>query len=299
MDRTFNLNLEVSQAILEFLLARYQPGHFFHFEMVPDRLPERLRNLISQFPPGALQLEVGVQTFNPEVAARIQRRQDYERLEENLVYLRTQTGVHLHADLIAGLPGESIDSFGAGFDRLIALRPHEIQVGILKRLRGTPITRHDAEFGMVYSPYAPYEILRNQLIHFPDMQRLRRFARYWDLVGNSGNFLESVLLIWRDEGSPFRAFMQWSDYLYTHLRRTDGISLPTLVEGLFRFLTVEKHLSSDLVAETLCRDYQRPGRREIPKILEGRVPGAASRRTSPKPEASGKNKRQARHLLGD
>jgi hypothetical protein len=71
VDRTFNLNVATSKAILEFFLARYQPGHFFHFEMIPDRLPESLREVIAKFPPGALQFEVGVQTFNEEVGALI------------------------------------------------------------------------------------------------------------------------------------------------------------------------------------------------------------------------------------
>ena len=78
VDRTFNLNIAVSQAILEFFLERYQPGHFFHFEMIPDRLPEALREIIARFPPGALQFEVGVQTFNEEVGAAINRRQNNE-----------------------------------------------------------------------------------------------------------------------------------------------------------------------------------------------------------------------------
>ena len=196
VDRTFNLNVATSQTILEFFLARYQPGHFFHFEMIPDRLPESLREVIARFPPGALQFEVGIQTFNPEVAALISRRQNYDRLADNFHFLRRETGVHIHADLIAGLPGETVESFAAGFDRLIALGPQEIQVGILKRLRGTPIVRHDAEWQMIYNPHPPYEILQNKLIDFATMQRLRRFARYWDLVGNSGNFIESTPLIW-------------------------------------------------------------------------------------------------------
>ena len=172
--------------------------------MVPDRLPAALREVIARFPPGALQFEVGVQTFNAEVAERIARRQDYERLEDNFRFLRGQTGVHIHADLIAGLPGESLESFAAGFDRLIALGPHEIQVGILKRLRGTPIVRHDAEWQMVYNPHPPYEILQNRLIDFATMQKLRRFARYWDLVGNSGNFVETTPLIWSNAGQASR-----------------------------------------------------------------------------------------------
>ena len=155
VDRTFNLNLHISKTILQFFLDRYVAGLFLHFEMIPDRLPEALRSLIAAFPAGALQFEVGIQTFNNEVAALISRRQDVQRLEDNLAFLRNHTGVHVHADLIAGLPGEDLDSFGCGFDRLVRLRPHEIQVGILKRLRGTPIVRHDKEWQMVYAQHPP------------------------------------------------------------------------------------------------------------------------------------------------
>src|SRR5262249_8011449 len=158
-----------------------QPGNFYHFEMIPDRLPEALREIIARFPPGALQFEVGIQTFNPEVGKLISRKQDNVRLADNFHFLRERTSVHIHADLIVGLPGEDLNSCAAGFDRLVRLHPQEIQVGILKRLRGTPIVRHDAEWQMVYSSHPPYEILQTRLIDFATMQRLRRFARYWDL----------------------------------------------------------------------------------------------------------------------
>ena len=168
VDRTFNLNLTISRAILQFFLDRMTPGLFLHFEMIPDRLPEQLRDLIRQFPAGMLQFEVGIQTFNNDVARLISRRQDYLKLSDNLKFLREETGVHVHADLIVGLPGEDLESFAIGFGRLVAMRPQEIQVGMLKRLRGTPIVRHDAEWGMVYSPHPPYEILQTKLIGFPD-----------------------------------------------------------------------------------------------------------------------------------
>lgn len=196
VDRTFNLNLHVSRALLEFFLERHQPGHFYHFEMIPDRLPSALREVITRFPPGSLQFEVGIQTFNEEVSKLISRRQNYARLEDNFRFLRTHSGVHLHADLIAGLPGETLASFAAGFDQLIGLGPQEIQVGILKRLRGTPIVRHDSEWQMLYCPSPPYEMLQNRLIDFTTMHKLRRFARFWDLIGNSGNFVETTPLIW-------------------------------------------------------------------------------------------------------
>jgi radical SAM superfamily enzyme YgiQ (UPF0313 family) len=196
VDRTFNLNLLVSRAILQFFLTRMRPGLFVHFEMVPDRLPEALREVIAQFPAGSLQFEVGVQTFDEPTSRNISRRQDNAKLADNLTWLRSRTGVHVHADLIVGLPGESLASFAAGFDRLVALGPQEIQVGILKRLRGTPIVRHDAEFAMRYNSQPPYELLSNRDLDFPTMQRLRRFARYWDLLANSGNFRTSTPLLW-------------------------------------------------------------------------------------------------------
>lgn len=315
VDRTFNLNLAFGRQILEFFLARLRPGLFLHFEMVPDRLPPELRELLARFPAGSMQLEVGVQTFNPEVATLISRRQNYEKLEDNFHYLRTETTAHLHADLIAGLPGETLESFAAGFDRLVALHPHEIQVGILKRLRGTPISRHDQTWEMVYSPLPTYEILRNKLIDFPTMQRLRRFARYWDLIGNSGNFVEATPLIWAGRiadsssnaerrlrldphtghASPFFSFLRLSDWLFEREGRHHAIALVTLMELLFSFLTTEQHQEPATIAAALWRDFQRGGRGELPPFLRPYLPGErVSARTAGATETR-TARRQGRH----
>ena len=293
VDRTFNLHAVTSKAILEFFLNRYQPGHFYHFEMIPDRLPAELRAVIAKFPPGALQFEVGIQTFNPEVGTLISRRQNYERMADNFNFLRRETCVHIHADLIIGLPGETVESFGAGFDRLIAFGPQEIQVGILKRLRGTPIIRHDAEWQMIYNAHPPYDILQNRLIDFATMQRLRRFAKYWDLVGNSGNFLETLPLIW-NAGSPFAHFYRFSDWLYAQLGRTDTIALVRLAEKLFEFLTTELKLETKIAAEKLWLDWQRGGHRDPPEKIREFL--ALENRIRPRANKSALPKRQARHL---
>jgi len=317
VDRTFNLDIEFSRALLEFLRARHRPGLFFHFEMVPDRLPPALRDIIRQFPPGALQFEVGVQTFNPAVAERIRRRQNYERLEDNFHFLRRETSVHLHADLIAGLPGESLASFADGFDRLIGLAPHEIQVGILKRLRGTPIIRHDAEWAMIYNAQPPYELLQNQSIDFASMELLRRFARHWDLVGNSGNFVETAPMLWslpavcpapanaaeqaptRGDSrlSPFYSFLRFSRWLQDRVGRTDGIALVRLMELVFNFLTDELKLPPPTVAMAIWRDYQRGGRRDKPTFLRAFLP-AEEPATARPARLPGPPKRQARHASG-
>jgi len=292
VDRTFNLNLNTSRTLLQFFLERYQPGLFFHFEMIPDRLPDGLRDIIRKFPPGALQFEIGIQSFNDEVCRLISRRQDFQKLEDNFRFLRQETGVYLHADLIVGLPGESVESFARGFDRLVALNPHEIQVGMLKRLRGTPIVRHDREWQMVYSSTAPYEILANRLIDFATMQRLRRFARYWDLVGNSGNFITTTPLIWGN-ASAFEGFMRWSDWVFAKVGRTDSIALARLGELLFEYLTGELGRDKQTCANALWSDYQRGGRKDKPEYLRAYVSDAVEGER-PRPLQP---KRQARHFV--
>lgn len=308
VDRTFNLHPVVSRRILQFFLERMTPGLFVHFEMVPDRLPDPLRELIAQFPPGSLQFEVGIQSLNPEVERLISRRQDHARMEDNLRWLRAHSGVHVHADLIAGLPGESMESFAAGFDRLLALGPQEIQVGILKRLRGTPIIRHDAEWAMVYSPHPPYEVLRTRLVSFHDLARVRRFAAFWDLFGNSGNFVTALPLLWESPvsrtvnaspesvapavRSPFAAFMGFADALHAQGVRTSGIALPRQYELLGRHLLRQNPDNESAVLGCLAEDYRRPGRRDLPPFLSGSGQEAGNSR----PSGAHLPPRQSRHL---
>lgn len=190
VDRTFNLKVDTSRRILEFFLAKIEAAPedpvFAHFELVPDHLPDRLRETIARFPAGALQFEIGIQTWNPEVQKLISRRQDDAKAEANIRWLVGHTQAHLHVDLIAGLPGEDLASFGAGFDRLLALGPHEIQLGILKRLRGAPIARHTEAYGLRFNPDPPYNVLATDRIPFEAMQRMALFAQLWDRVANSG-----------------------------------------------------------------------------------------------------------------
>src|SRR5690606_28605863 len=141
------------QFFLDKLEANPDDPVYAHFEVVPDHLPDALKDSIRRFPPGSLQFEIGIQTFNPDVQKLISRRQDNARAADNIRWLRQQSHAHLHVDLIAGLPGETLDSFAAGFDHLVSLDPHEIQFGILKRLRGTPIIRHTESCKMVFDPY--------------------------------------------------------------------------------------------------------------------------------------------------
>ncbi len=276
VDRTFNLNTRISGAILEFLLARHREGFELHFEMIPDRLPAELREIIKRFPPGAVQFEVGIQTFNEEISTRISRRQNVARIEENFAFLRAETGVHIHADLIFGLPGESLDTFADSFHRLLTLDPDEIQLGILKRLRGTPISRHTEAFGMVYNSQAPYEVLQTSTVPFATMQRMKRFARYFELYHNSGNFVASSALVYEAapvEGTqatgPFFHFLAFADWLWKETGQTHQFALNRLFRLLFVWLTEHCGLEPERVADAMMEDWDRHKiRKERPEFLK-------------------------------
>ena len=280
VDRTFNLNVKTSLRILQFfadkLAAHPDDPVFAHFELVPDHLPDALKDSIRQFPPGALQFEIGIQSFNPDVQALVSRRQNNDKAAENLRWLREESHAHLHVDLIAGLPGEDLQSFARGFDQLVALNPHEIQFGILKRLRGTPIIRHAEEYKLVFDPAPPYSILANDRIDFQTMQRLVRFARYWDLVANSGRFATTLPLILAD--SPFARFIALSDWLYAKTDATHRIALDRLARLVTDWLC-EQGAERTKIVGYITQDY-------AGKIVP----------TTAKTDKAAAPQRQARHL---
>ncbi len=255
VDRTFNLKIESSIRIMEFFLERMNDSDplFLHFELIPDHLPERLKTVIARFPEESLQFEVGVQSFNPEVQKLISRKQDEQKTCDNLIWLRQQSHAHLHTDLILGLPGEDMQSIAQGFDKLVDLNPHEIQVGILKRLRGTPIIRHTEQHEMRYMPHPPYTVLATDKLDFIALQRLNRFARYWDMIANSGRFTHSLPLLLGN--TPFNNFMQLSDWIFDQGKQTHKIALPRLFELVYRGTQARLTVDESSLREQLLNDF--------------------------------------------
>ncbi|MFZ1724810.1 MAG: DUF4080 domain-containing protein, partial [Dokdonella sp.] len=261
VDRTFNLKIDTSRAILDFFLDKLarapQDPVFVHLELIPDHLPERLKEKILLFPEGTLQFEIGIQSFDPAVQARVSRRQKNDVAAANIEWLRTQTHAHLHVDLIAGLPGEDMATFAAGFDRLVGLAPHEIQFGILKRLRGAPISRHTIEYGLRFNPDPPYNILATNAVDFATMQRLSRFSRYWDIVANSGRFSRTLALLLAEQ--PFACFLAFSDWLYGRTGQTHALAHERLVHLLHEYLCAVDAANEAAVSAALIADYQATG----------------------------------------
>ena len=268
IDRTFNIKISYAKAILNYFLAK-EEEYFLHFEVIPDNFPEELRELIKQFKAGSLQLEVGIQTLNLDVAKEIHRNLKIDKIKDNLKFLSTQTHAHMHIDLIIGLPSESIESFGRNLNQLYTLSTGEIQVGILKKLSGTTLARHDKVYGMVYNDSPPYDILKNDLISFSLMQEMKRFARFWDIVYNSGNFQKTTALLFED-GKVFENFYDLSKWLYKRSESTYKISLDRMAEFLFEYMSA-KH-EKELIANTILQDVMAVGGRKIPPFLKKIIP---------------------------
>ena len=287
VDRTFNLNMRTANRILDFFLEKEEP-YFAHFEVIPDHFPASLRKKISQFPHGALQLEIGIQTLNPEIANNISRQLLLDKIEENIIFLENETEAHIHLDLIVGLPGETLESFGKNLDELVRLSSCEIQIGILKKLSGTHISRHDETFGMVYSDLPPYDILKNNQLSFHDIQIMKRFARFWDLTYNSGNFKNSIDLVWQEE-SVFENFYKFGMWIYEQTNSTWMISLQRLGELLFLYLTEVKDLAPEMVAQKMLEDMMKLKGRAVPAYLK---PYSADFTAKQNVGTSGFNKRQ-------
>lgn len=296
VDRTFNLSIEKSGAILDFFWERYVDGLFLHFEMIPDRLPDPLKAKLARFAPGVIQLEVGIQSLNPKVNANISRRQKLDLVRQNFDFLRTHTGVHIHADLIVGLPEENWESFLDGLDTLISWGPQEIQLGILKRLRGAPLTAIADNFDLRFSAHPPYEVLHTQDLNFAQLQAARRMAHLWDRLVNQGHFSRTLNQgLWHEVPSKSRAFEALSQWIYERHQRVHAWSLGKLALYLGQYLHQARALPAMQVAQLLTEDLKAQGQSVPGAIAAGKFAPAQklpAKRSAPQ----GPPARQLRHL---
>ncbi len=297
IDRTFNLNIKTASKLLDFFLSKTE-AYFVHFEVIPDHFPAALKERMTKFNPATLQLEIGIQTLNIEVAKRIHRNLNMAKISENIAFLERETSAHMHLDLIVGLPGESLQSFGQGLNQLCAMTQSEIQIGILKKLAGTTLDRHDEMYGMTYSDKPPYDILKNVDLSFEDIQRMKRFARFWNLYYNSGNFKRSLPCLWEDK-DVFKHFFSFSLWVYEQTDSTWKISLERLAQLLFRYRVEVQRAEEEQVAALLLQDLLKLEGRKIPTFLKPFAYGENGLKDfllKGKKVAAGHHKRQQRHI---
>ncbi|WP_415298746.1 B12-binding domain-containing radical SAM protein [Clostridium perfringens] len=202
VDRTFNCNREYTVELLKYL-SEQDTETRFHFEVAADLLTEEQIEILNNAPKGRFQLEVGVQTTNNEVLHNINRYITYENIKEKVLKVAAGKNVMQHLDLIAGLPGEELESFKKSFNDVHAIRPDEIQLGFLKLLKGSSMREEAEKWGIVYSPYAPYEIIRSKDISYEELLLLKKVEAMVDKYYNSCKFNNVIKFFLNIYDKPF------------------------------------------------------------------------------------------------
>ena len=211
VDRTFNCNHKYSMAIWGYLIKADTETQF-HFEISADILKNEEIELLKNAPEGRFQFEVGVQTTNDEVLQNINRFVNFSDIEEKVKELLSIRHIKQHLDLIAGLPGEDYESFVKSFNDVHSIRPEEIQLGFLKLLKGSSMREESDRYGMVYSPYPPYEILKTNLLSYEEILKLKRVEAVVDKYYNSQKFNNILRFFYNKFETAFEFFYELGSY---------------------------------------------------------------------------------------
>ena len=208
VDRTFNCNHDHAMAVWQYLYEHDNGVTNFHFEIAGDILREDEIALVAKMRPGLVQFEIGVQSTNTDTLREIRRVMDIEKLKQVVAALKTAHNVHIHLDLIAGLPYEDYDSFARSFDDVYAMEPEQLQLGFLKVLKGSYMAEMAESYGLVYTDYAPYEVLYTNWLSFTEICRLKRIEEMVEIYYNSGQFAHSLPVMIADFGQGAFAFYE-------------------------------------------------------------------------------------------
>ncbi len=208
VDRTFNCSHDHAMAIWQYLYEHDNGVTNFHFEIAGDILREDEIALVAKMRPGLVQFEIGVQSTNTETLREIRRVMDIEKLKQVVAALKAAHNVHIHLDLIAGLPYENYDSFARSFDDVYAMEPDQLQLGFLKVLKGSYMAEMAESYGLAYTDYAPYEVLYTNWLSFTEVCRLKRIEEMVEIYYNSGQFAHSLPVMIADFGSKMAAGQQ-------------------------------------------------------------------------------------------
>lgn len=212
VDRTFNCRHDHAMAVWSYIKEHDQGITNFHFEVAADLLNDEEIALIRSMRPGLIQLEIGVQSTNPDTVREIRRRMDLAKVEKNVADVREARNVHQHLDLIAGLPYEDYDSFARSFDRVYAMKPDQLQLGFLKVLKGSLMHEKTEEYGLVYQDRPPYEVLSTKWLSYSNVIRLKKIEEMVEVYYNSGQFRNTMEQLEQAYASSFEMYGALADY---------------------------------------------------------------------------------------
>ena len=273
VDRTFNCKHDHAMAIWKYINEHDNGVTNFHFEISADLLREEELQEMSTMRPGLIQLEIGVQSTNPDTIKAIHRTMDFEKLKGIVDRIHSFGNIHQHLDLIAGLPYEDYDSFRHSFNDVYALKPQQLQLGFLKVLKGSHMMEMCREYGIVYKTQEPYEVLSTKWLDYDHVLKLKTVENMVEVYYNSGqfqntleyleNFFQDAFLIYERLGS-FYMEKGYGDVSHTRMRR---------YEILLEFLEDVPEISMDQVKDQMVYDlYLRENLKSRPGFARDQKP---------------------------
>lgn len=259
VDRTFNADKKRAYELFSFIIQNYgtkiPAGVCFHFEIAGDILDDCMIELLSTAPTGAIQLEIGLQSFNEKTLAAVNRKTNTKRLIANIEKLIAPRNMHIHIDLIAGLPYEDFESFADSFNKAFILQPDMLQFGFLKLLHGAPMRENAAQYPCTFSEAPPYEVQSTPWLTAEELQKLHRTEDAFDRIYNSGRFRGTVAFALQVlKITPFVFFCDFSAWLWKNVQRNTRISLDIYSEYLFTFLTEVLHMDALSIRDKMVCD---------------------------------------------
>lgn len=254
VDRTFNCRHDLAMAIWSYIYEHDNGITNFHFEVAADLLDEEEIALITRMRPGLIQLEIGVQSTNPETISEIRRKMDFAKVADRVRRINEAGNIHQHLDLIAGLPQEDYASFRKSFNDVYALRPEQLQLGFLKVLKGSYMAEKSKEYGLVYKSEPPYEVLYTKWLPYEDVRKLKGVEEMVEVYYNSGQFRHTLDVLeeaFPDAFSMYEALSSYYEkeglYLLNHTR-------VARYEILYAFATEQDAARSEIYRELLTYD---------------------------------------------
>lgn len=255
VDRTFNAKKSHAMGIWQYLKTHDNGITNFHFELTADLIDDEMIEFLKTLRVGLVQFEVGVQSTNEATIVDIKRKVDFDKLKDRVKRIKEGKNIHLHLDLIAGLPKEDYKAFGRSFDDVMAIRPEQLQLGFLKVLKGSMIHRKRDEYGIIYRAFAPYEVLSTKELTYGDLRTLKQIEELMEFYYNSEQFIQSIEYVMRSFESPFSFYETfsgyWEDKGYFHQKH----SRQKLFEIMDEFGEAEDKIDRRFLQSLLIHDY--------------------------------------------
>lgn len=279
VDRTFNCRHDHSIAIWNYILEHDNGITNFHFEVAADLLNEEELQILERMRPGLVQLEIGVQSTNPETICAIRRKMDFEKVSEIVRRIQDMGNIHQHLDLIAGLPYEDIASFARSFDDVYALKPEQLQLGFLKVLKGSYMEEHQRDYGLVHKDRPPYEVLYTKWLSYEDVMRLKGIEEMVEVYYNSRQFTHTMDALEQEYDSAFELYDRLSDFYaekgYGSIQHKRSARYAILLEYIAKYFPKRE----EYYREKLTYDYYlRENAKSRPEFAgEYRVPKEVAR----------------------